>query len=160
MNCLGFGDEDRKSVAAEAYKNLCSVIEKRGWLYYSDEQNLSVRFEVTGEDILMNFKIDIDEKWQWVYLQSWLPFNISKSGRTEIAVAVCAASNKVVDGNFDYDILTGKIVFRMSASFRNSNAGENMFDYMITSACLNIDKYNDCFLALDKGFVPIDEFLI
>ena len=77
----------------------------------------------------------------------------------EGAIATCAASFGMADGSFDYDLSDGTIVFRMTASFRESLIGEGLFQYMISCSCAMVDKYNDQFLALDKGIMSITDFI-
>ena len=48
---------------------------------------------------------------------------------------------------------------RMTASFRDSLIGEGLFLYLIFWSCEMVDKYNDQFLALDKGIMSIADFI-
>jgi hypothetical protein len=47
----------------------------------------------------------------------------------------------------------------MVASFRDSVIGEGLIQYMISCACAMVDKYNDLFLAIDKGLLSITDFI-
>ena len=77
----------------------------------------------------------------------------------EGAIATCAASYGLADGSFDYDLSDGQITFRMTASFRESEIGEELLQYMVSCACVTVDEYNDKFLAIDKGLISIDDFI-
>ncbi len=77
----------------------------------------------------------------------------------EGAIACCAASFGMADGNFDYDLSDGSIVFRLTASFIDSVIGDGLLQYMITSDCAVVDNYNDKFLAIDKGLISIADFI-
>ena len=152
-------DEKIIEQAKQVYKTLCAAIEKREWHYDKEEENLLVHFGVSGDDIPMQFILVIDAERQLVRLLSSMPYKMSEDKRIEGAVATCVASVGMADGNFDYDLSDGSIVFRMTASFRDSLIGEGLFQYMISCACAVVDKYNDQFLAISKGLLSIADFI-
>lgn len=152
-------EENKKILAKEVYNTLCGAIERREWNYEKDEEKLVVYFGVSGDDIPMQFILIVDEERQLIRLMSPIPFNMSEDKRMEGAIATCVASFGMVDGSFDYDLSNGRIAFRMTASFRESVIGEGLFQYMISCACAMVDKYNDQFLAIDKGFMSINDFI-
>lgn len=152
-------DENKKILAKKVYDTLCKAIEKREWKYEKDEEKLVVYFGVSGEDISMNFIIVVDEERQIVRLMSPMPYKMREEKRMEGAIATSAASFGMVDGSFDYDLSDGTIIFRMTASFRESEIGEELFQYMISCSCAMVDKYNTQFLAIDKGDMDIGDFL-
>ena len=150
---------DKMANAQQVYETLCKALDRRGWKYGKDEEKLLVHFGVRGDDIPMNFIIVVDAARQLVRLMSPLPFKMSEEKRMEGAIATCAATYGMADGSFDYDLSNGEIVFRMTASIRESQLGEGLFQYMMSCACAMADKYNDQFLALDKGIMSIADFL-
>lgn len=152
-------DEKKMELAKQVYQTLCAAIERREWNFGKDEEKLLVHFGVSGDDIPMQFILIVDAERQLIRLMSPLPFKMSESKRMEGAIATCAASFGMVDGSFDYDLSDGRIVFRMTASFRESIIGEGLFQYMISCSCAMVDKYNDQFLALDKGIIGITDFI-
>lgn len=150
---------DKMANAQQVYETLCKALDRRNWKYGKDEEKLLVHFGVNGDDIPMNFIIVVDADRQLVRLMSHLPFKMSQEKRMEGAIAACAASYGMADGSFDYDLSDGEIVFRMTASYRESQLGEGLFQYLISCTCAMVDKYNDQFLALDKGFMSIADFI-
>ena len=127
--------------------------------YEKEEEKLLVHFGVNGDDIPMQFILVVDEDRQLIRLMSPLPFNMSEEKRMDGAIATCVASFGMADGSFDYDLTDGQIVFRMTASFRGSIIGDGLFQYMISCACAMVDKYNDQFLAINKGVMSINDFI-
>ena len=107
----------------------------------------------------MKFILVVDAERQLIRLMSPMPYKMSETKRIEGAIATCAASFGMADGSFDYDLSDGAIVFRMTASFRDSLIGEGLFQYMISVSCAMVDKYNDQFLAIDKGVMSIADFI-
>ena len=152
-------DEKKMELAKQVYQTLCEAIEKREWNFGKDEEKFLVHFGVSGDDIPMRFILIVDAERQLIRVMSPLPFKMSEAKRMEGAIATCAASFGMLDGSFDYDLSDGTIVFRMTASFRESLIGEGLFQYLISCSCAMVDKYNDQFLALDKGIMSITDFI-
>ena len=152
-------DEMKMKLAKQVYNTICEALDNRDWHYGKEEDELLVHFGVNGEDIPMNFILVVDAERQLVRLMSPLAFKMSEDKRVEGALATCAASYGLVDGSFDYDMSDGEIVFRMTASFRESEIGEGLFQYMISCSCATVDRYNDQFLALNKGMLTINDFI-
>lgn len=152
-------DENKMLLAQQVYKTLCAAIDRRNWTYDKDEEKLLVHFGVNGDDLPMRFILVVDAERQLVRLMSPMPYKMSEEKRMEGAIATCAASFGMVDGSFDYDLSDGEIVFRMTASFRESVIGDGLFQYMMSCSCAMVDKYNEQFLALDKGIITINDFL-
>ena len=152
-------DEKKMELAEQVYQTLCEAIERREWNFGKDEEKLLVHFGVNGDDIPMQFILIVDAERQLIRVMSPLPFKMSEAKRMEGAIATCAASFGMADGSFDYDFSDGTIVFRMTASFRESLVGEGLFQYLISCSCAMVDKYNDQFLALDKGIMSITDFI-
>lgn len=152
--------EENKIVAAkQVFDTLCQSLANREWKFDKDEEKLVVYFGVNGEDLPMRFIIIVDAERQLIRVMSPLPFKMSEGKRMEGAIATCVASYGMADGNFDYDLSDGSIVFRMTASFRDSVIGEGLLQYMVSCTCAMVDEYNDKFLAIDKGFMSITEFI-
>ncbi len=152
-------DEKKMARAKQVYKTLCDAIESRKWHFEKDDEKLLVYFTVTGDDIPMQFILVIDAERQLIRLMSPMPYKMSEEKRMEGAIAACVASFGMIDGNFNYDLSDGEIVFRMAASFRESLIGEGLFQYMISCSCAMVDMYNDKFLAIDKGLMSISDFI-
>ena len=152
-------DEMKVEKAVEVYVTLCNALERIGWSYDKNDSNLSISFEVTGEDLPMQFLIIVDVKRQLVRFFSTLPFKMKEDKLIDGAVAVCAANCGLVDGCFIYDIGDGTIAFKQTATFLGRAIDEALLQYVIHCACSTVDKYNDKFMALNKGFISIADFL-
>ena len=145
--------------AREVYETLCAALDEHNWHYTKDESMLLVRFTVTGEDLPIAIIMVVDQKRQLVRLLTRLPFTIGEERRMDLAVATCAVTDRLVNGSFDFDILKGTITFRMTASYRESVLGKGLFTYMMDASCATVDDYNDKFLAINKGYLALDDFL-
>ncbi len=151
--------ENELALAKTVYNDLCSLLDRKDWKYQKHEDDLVVTFGVNGEDISMDFVLAVDAERQILRVFSQLPFAVPEDKRMDLAIATCVASFGLVDGSFDYDIASGGIVFRMTASFRESRIGDGLFGYLIDCSCAMVDAFNDKFFALCKGVMTINEFI-
>jgi len=87
------------------------------------------------------------------------PFEFRKEKRVDGAIAVCAANYGLADGFFKYDITDGKIMFKLTSSFCDSDIAEDLLEYVIHYSISVIDEYNDQFLAINKGYLDLDSFV-
>lgn len=152
-------DEMKMQKALQVYDTLCKAMDHRNWHYKKDESTLRIALGVNGDDIPMQLVACVDANRELISVYSPLPFKMSEGKRMEGAIAACAASFGMVDGSFDYDLSDGAISFRMTESFRESEIGEGLFCYLIDCTCAMVDRYNDRFLALDKGMLSLGEFI-
>lgn len=152
-------EEIKMELAKEVYAGLCAALDRREWRYEKEEDKLLVHFGVRGDDIPMNFIIIVDAERQLIRVMSPLPFKFGEEKRIDGAIATCAASYGLADGSFDYDITTGAVVFRMTATYRESKLGDGLFQYLISCSSAVVDEYNDKFLAVDKGIISIEDFI-
>ncbi len=152
-------DEKKIAQAKTVYDTLCRALENKGWHYEKEEEKFVVHFGVNGDDIPMKMFMLVDVDRQLIRLLSPLPFNFAEDKRIDGALAVCAASYGLTNGSFDYDISDGSVTFRMVQPFDGCIIGEALFDYMISLSCSIVDKYNDTFLAINKGLVSVTDFI-
>lgn len=146
-------------LAKSTYATLCSALDKDDWHYTKDEEKLTVRCGAQGEDLPIELVIEVDADRQLVVLLSHLPVKVPEDKRLDVAIAISAVNNVLVHGCFDYNVSTGRIVYRMANSFTDSLLGGDVFDYIIYAACHTIDEYNDKLLMLSKGMLSIENFL-
>ncbi|MBQ5335119.1 MAG: hypothetical protein J6Z45_04150 [Oscillospiraceae bacterium] len=151
--------DNKQILAQQVYGKLISALTSREWTYARDDDRMRVQFDVSGDDFPMRFVMIVDAERQQIRLLSRLPFEMSESKRMEGAVATCVASFMLPDGNFDYNVETGEIGFRVTHVFMDSDISEEVLQYMISWSCAVVDKYNDKFFAIDKGYLTLDDFI-
>ena len=152
-------EEKELKQAKAVYKSLCEMLDEREWHYEKNEEELSIECGAQGEDLPIEINIQVDKERQLVTLLSQMPFAVPESRRTALAIAVSQANNGMVDGSFDYDLLSGRIIFRLTSSYRESLIGKDMLAYMLMCACYTIDEYNDKFLMVAKNEMSLNEIL-
>ncbi|MGN0113694.1 MAG: hypothetical protein ACI396_00025 [Acutalibacteraceae bacterium] len=152
-------DTNKLAAAKTVYDDLCASLDKRGWKYTKHDDDLVVTFGVAGDDIPMDFMLDVNADRQLLIVLSRLPFTVPEDKRMDLAIATCVASYGLADGSFDFNIATGDITFRLTASFRDSRIGDGLFEYLIGVSSYSVDEYNDKFLAVSKGVMSINDFI-
>ena len=145
--------------AKKAYATLCEALDARNWKYEKVDDELLVHFSVNGDDLPIQYIIFVDVDRQLIRLLSHMSFDMSEDKRIDGAIATCHATYGLRDGSFDYDLSDGKIVYRMTSAFLDNEVPVSVIQYMIDFTGAVVDKYNDKFFALNKGFLTIEKFL-
>lgn len=146
--------------AQQAYNTLCSMLDNRQWKYSKNEEDLSIECRVQGDDIPMNIFFQIDTDHSLITLYSHLDIEVPKEKLVETAVAVNIINSVLVDGSFDYNILKGNILFRLTSSYKSSLISEKAFEYILDVSCSTVDQYNDKLDALIKGEYSLSDLYI
>ncbi len=145
--------------AKEVYASLVRMLDSINWSYDKDEENLVIKSGVNGDDLPVEFIVVVNPKNEVVQFISQLPFNAPEDKRIDLAIAVNVANWGLCDGSFDYNVQDGRIVFRMTSSYRESVLGQELFKYLIMVAASTVDKYNDKFFMISKGMLSIQQFI-
>ncbi|MDE7264724.1 MAG: YbjN domain-containing protein [Clostridia bacterium] len=152
-------DEKKLKQARAVFKALCERLDEHNWQYEKDEDRLSIECGVQGDDLPMELHIFVNPDNQLVSLLSPMPFIVPENRRSAVAVAVCQANSFMVDGSFDFDYTTGKLLFRLTASYRESLISKEVFTYMISVSGHTIDEYNDKFLMIAKNDMTFEQII-
>ena len=145
--------------AQAAYSKLCSTMDSMDWHYTKKEDDLIIECGAKGEDLPMDLTIICKVELQLLTLISHLPFTVPEDKRLDMAMAVSVINNRLANGCFDYNILEGKLFFRMSTSFLGIALGAETIEYIIYCSCGTIDEYNDKLLMISKGLLSLEQFL-
>ena len=145
--------------AQEVYAALLNMLDTRDWKYEKFEEDLVIKAGIKGEDLPIELIVVVKAKNQVVQLLSRLPFQIPEDKRVDAAIAICVANNGLVDGSFDYDIAEGDITFRLTSSYRESELGADLFEYMLLVSAGTIDDYNDKFFMIAKNMMSVQQFI-
>ena len=145
--------------AKEIYASLVNMLDTRDWKYDKFEDDLVIKSGIKGDDLPIEFIMFVKPENQVVQFISKLPFNMPEDKRVDGAIAVCIANYGLVDGSFDYDISDGEIRYRLTCSYRESQLGADLFEYMIMCAASTVDNYNDKLFMLSKGMISIQQFI-
>lgn len=152
-------DMMKRERALQVYSTVCATLDARQWKYDRDDEKLIIRFAVRTRDLPVYYVLIIDEDRQMLRLASPMDFKMEPTKRTEGAIITTVATRYLRDGNFDYDIQTGNIAFRLTSSFRGCTVGQGMVEYFIDWTDAAVDHFNDRFAAVNKGEMSVAEFI-
>ena len=152
-------DEKILKQAKTVFKNLCERLDELDWHYEKDEEEMKIDSMAQGEDLPIEVRIRVNAENQIVSVLSQMPYVIPVNRRAALAIAISQANNGMVDGNFEMDFASGKILFRLTASYRESLIGKGLFTYLLSCACYTVQEYNDKFLMVSKKDMSVEEIL-
>ena len=151
-------DEKKLKSAQNVYKTLCAMLDEKELKYEKHEDDLVVTFFLGGDDIPMQFVLNVDSERQLIRLLSPIPVTFEGDKCKEAAIAACQVNYRIADGSFDFDYKKGRILFRMTSSYIDSLISKDVFEYMVAVASYTVDEYNDKFFMLAKGQIPLEVF--
>lgn len=137
------------------FNNLCAVLDENNWKYEKNSDEFLIECKARGENLPMDIRIKVNTQLKIVTFFSPMNFNVSDLRRKNLAIAVARANYCMVDGNFDYKYTSGKILFRLTASYDNCVLSKEAFKYIIFTACNTVDKYNGLFLSVSQNDMTI-----
>lgn len=147
--------------AKELFDRYCDYLEKIG---FSVEKSVESReyvivTEGQGKNLPVSLTVRIHREFDRMLFISRLPFSMKKGMLLEGSVATSIVNNILVVGNFDYDIHTGDIYYRYSfCIYSNALPNEETLESVTRLVMLTVDQYNDKFLMLSDGKIPIEKF--
>ena len=142
-----------------AYAAITAMLDNDGYRYSSKYDDLRIELGFETDDLDVKIAFIIDEERELVRVFSFLPFKFPEDKRIEAAVAVCTANHGMVNGSFDYDISDGDLLFSAVNSYKDACFSMDIARYMLGITLSTVDKYNDRFYALAKGFISISDFI-
>ena len=150
--------DDKIVRAQDTFDTLCTALAENEWNYKKNEIELEIDCTAVGDDFPMDVNITVEADRQLIILISPLPFITPPEKRLDVAVAVTLVNNMLADGCFDYNIKSGRMFFRMTNSFMESDMSKDVFTYLLNVSFATVDMYNDKFYMLGKGMLSIDAF--
>ncbi len=145
--------------AKEVFDTLCGLLDKHKFKYRMNEEALSIAATFHGDDIPMDIGIKVDSERKLISLISPLPFEVPQDKRAQLALAISVINYDLVDGSFDYNFFNGKVLFRMTSSFRDSLIGEELFMYMLAISTGTVDDYNDKLFMVCKHDMELKDII-
>lgn len=143
----------------KVYETIIKMFDGNEYKYDRHDEDHVVTCLVGGDDLPMEMLFVVHDQREVVQVISPMPFRVPEDKRTEIALATTLVNDRLIHGSFDFNLLTGRIVFRLTTSFVESILGPKMFDYMLNVSAATVDDYNDKFMMISKGIITFEQFL-
>ncbi len=154
-----FTQEKALKAAKTTFETVCRVVDKIGWSYDKDEENLSIDTSIRGDDLTLLLNVRVDVHSQVVILESKLPFNIQQEYYEDVARAINYVNKKLIDGAFNFASRYGAVYFRATECFKESLISDEVFEDLIRDSLNEVDRYNDYLFYLGVGIKTLDDFL-
>ncbi len=148
--------EKEMKQAEVAYKNLCKMLDNRGWSYSKHNDDHAITCSATGDDLPIDITIDIHEENSLIIFKS-LVARMPEEKLAEGALAVNVLNSSIINGVFEIDFGNGNIYFRLVTSFRDSLISQEVYDYVLACSCVTVDKFNDKLPKLANGEMTLGE---
>ncbi len=152
-------EADKQAKAEKMFETLCQTLDKRDWKYEKGTNGLYIDTGCAGEDIPIEIRVLVDADRQIVRVLSHMPVQVPEDKRLEMAIAISCVNNVLADGCFDFDIHEGLVFYRMGCNYIDKQVGEEALEYLVFCSIQIIEQYNDQFLMLAKGLLPLQQFL-
>lgn len=152
-------DAIRNEQAKKIFDTICAMMDSHELKYSTDEERLAVFCTITGEDLPVELNYFVRKTPQVVTLFSPLPFSVPEDQRMAVATALTVVNDSLIFGAFDFNLNSGKIVFRASVPYMDTELAQEIFFYMLIVANRTTDEYNDKLMMLGKGMYSLADFL-
>ena len=152
-------DANQLKQAQAVYETMRGMFDARELAYEADDEKLTVYSGAKGDDLPVAIRMRIDPERMLIVVHSLLPFETPQDRRLAMSVAVSRVNYGLPDGSFDYDFLTGNIVFRMTSCYRDSLIGQELFEYMFVVSYGIVDDYNDLLEKAATTDMSVDEIM-
>jgi hypothetical protein len=163
-------DEDGNEFINEAMANTrrnfeqtCLILNNIGYKYQilredDEKAEYAVNFIIQGEDLPMGFIVEFSAFPENMLIFSPIPVSIPEEKKVEVALAIITANHRRKFGEFDFDIVKGSIMFKLSTCLINNAVTESMFTVLLHLAVQVVDAFNEKFVMLVKDLITIDGF--
>lgn len=147
------------TAAAKVFNKIDAYLKSKDWHYDKDPEKFEFKYQVGGDDLPMRFTLFIDADRQMIRAISFMPFDFAEDKRIEGAVAVCVANFGMINGCFGYDISDGTVFHKLTVPYMDIEVSDELIAYIMGLGMSMVDKYNDRFFALNKGYISIADFM-
>ena len=151
--------EDLKQRAQRVFAQLCEALDKREWEYTAKEADLVLHLSVNTQDTLVEMLLAVEADKSIIHVISPVCRKTDAEKKGELALAAAYANYGTVDGKYEYDMLKNALFYTVASCYEGCTLGDGFFYHLIDWTCSAAVHYNDRFLALNKGYITVEEFI-
>lgn len=152
-------DQKKLELANKVYTKICKMLDSFDLKYDKNDEKLAVSLAARGEDLPVEFNFHVYPNIMVVSVLSQLPFKMAEEKRLEAAIALAALNDTLADGNFDFNLSTGTVVFRLSYCYIDCEFSDEIYNRLLELTMAVVDAYNDKLLMFSKGMLTLEQFL-
>ena len=150
---------DKLERAAQVYQLIKSHLSSKGMKFDPHDDDKVITMTAQGEDLPMPVLIRVIGDREVLHISSPLPGRIPEDKRIDTAVALAAINNHLMNGNFDLDLDSGLVVYRVCQSFHDNDISEEQIHYLLAIVFITMDEYNDTLFMMAKGMLTLEQLL-
>ncbi len=147
------------STAKETLDTVVKHLDSNSFKYDLDNEEMMIHLIWMGEDLPQPTLIHVDEIRDVVHIVSPIPGTFSEDDMVNAAIAVAAANNGMVNGNFQINMEDGTITFHITQYFKGGDFTDDDIHYLLSMAFSVTDLYNEKFFMLGRKMITLEEFL-
>ena len=152
-------EEEKMELAKSSYKTLCDTFEEKKLVFNKDEENLSISTKLNGRSGTIDVLMRIYSEQSLVRVFIPLPVIVKEDKRLDVAVAVSYVNATLGEGNFDFDIVSGRLAYKLANSFIESELSGDLFSYMLFCAYTTVDNNISKLMAIANGLLTLNDFI-
>ena len=150
---------DKYERAAQVYQLIKSHLTSKNIHFDPHDDDQVITMTAQGEDLPMPVLIRVIADREVLHIASPLPGKVPEDKRIDAAVALAAINNHLMNGNFDLDLDSGLIVYRVCQSFHDNDISEEQIHYLLAIVFITTDEYNDTLFMMAKGAITLEQLL-
>lgn len=152
-------DDIKRKIATNVYNSIVSHLQGKGYALEREDDNLTAYFQVETRVLPITLAVTVNADKQSLMLIATSDITFQKDKLADAAIATCVTNCQLVDGGFEFDYATGKLVFRVSSSFKGCVISTDVFDYLFRRAYNASLTYCTELAKLAKGEIDLGAYV-
>ena len=155
------GTPQRKQAEA-VYDTVCRALEGMGMKILKDRNedgSLVAVSRVISDEFKLTLILMVRHQIDTITLIAGLPLTVPLKLRMWMAAAVCTVNGAIFEGNFNYDMEAGSVLYRLTENYLDTQIGEKQIRSMVTKAVRTIDIYGIKMRRFCEEIVTLEEFI-
>lgn len=145
-------------MAEAVYSTFCKVLDDMKVVYNKHEDDHVITFGYKGKDMNHDIIIFVNPETDTFRIVERLPYQIPQEKVIDIALATCLVNNRLMLGGFTY-ALDENLNFEVAQSYAGSLVGEAAIIKCLFAVFVCVEEYDDKFMALNKGYIKVEDFV-
>ncbi len=152
-------DDIKLKIATNVYNSIVEKLQGRGYELEREDDSLTAYFQAETSVLPITFAVTVNADKQSLMLIATSDITFPKDRLSDGAIATCVTNCMLVDGGFEFEYATGKLVFRVSSSFKGSVISTDVFDYLFRRAYNASLTYCTELSKLAKGEIDLGVYV-
>ena len=151
-------DEMNMQRAKAAYEVVKEAFTSRGLGFESLDNRLAIRLGIKNDKGQTNVMVMVNSAAQAIAMYSVLPFTVDTNKSAAMALAVCDANEKLLQGSFDFNTKEGRVIAKVTNSFVDMEVSKGMVSVMFVRLMKMLEEYSEKLRSASKGIVDLSGY--